>query len=166
MCQIRQYSILIGSSPCWYILLTRQRTLFCENKFSWPLRDSADPIDGWTLGDVLEESGCADHDIYGLLHLHVRRLLQKFCEKLSTLKLDVRLYQMDATFLPTDVGRENHTYDRIEVTPSLSTSCAGFFLLIPHSLQTFPIPAIWGLLRASNYLARSSAQKQTIPRQH
>jgi hypothetical protein len=104
------------------------------------MRDSADPIDGWALCDVLEESGCADHDIYGLLHLHVRRLLQKFCEKIYTLKLDVRLYKMDAAFLPAEIGRENHTYDRIEVISSLSTSCADFSLLTIIVCKHFRYP--------------------------
>lgn len=84
------------------------------------MRDSADPIDGWTLSDVLGESGGAKNDVYGLLHLHVRRLLEKFCEKLFILKLDICLYQNDARDLPNQLKGELRFYDRIEVMLSPS----------------------------------------------
>lgn len=89
----------------------------------------ADPLAGWALSEVLEEPNPASKDLYGLLFLHVSRLLRKFCEKLRTVKLDVCLYQLDATVLPEEIKAEKRLYDRIEVTPLVST-CSCFPLLI------------------------------------
>jgi hypothetical protein len=81
--------------------------------------DSADPLDGWKLSEVLEEPHHAKDDLYGLLYLHVRQHLLKFCERLHNLKLDVSLFCMDALNLPSRLEElhDEKRYDRIEVCP-------------------------------------------------
>lgn len=81
--------------------------------------DSADPLDGWKLSEVLEESHHAKDNLYGLLYLYVRQHLLKFCERLHNLTLDVSLFCMDALNLPSRLEElhDEKRYDRIEVCP-------------------------------------------------
>jgi hypothetical protein len=79
--------------------------------------DSADPVVGWKLSEVLDEPHHAKGDLYGLLYFHVRRFLLKFCERLRNLKMNVSFFCMDAFYLPSRL-EELHgerRYDRIEV---------------------------------------------------
>jgi hypothetical protein len=113
-CQIRKtFSLLLSKR---YAKSTQTRTFF-HGQRSWPMPDSADPLYGWKLSEVLQEPHPAKHDIYGLLYLHIRKYLLKFCEKLRTLKLDVSLFCMDALDLPNRIENldDKRRYDRIEV---------------------------------------------------
>lgn len=79
--------------------------------------DSADPLHGWKLDEVLQEPHLAKADLYGLLYLHVRKYLGKFCERVCNLKLNVSFFCMDALDLPNRIEEldEERLYDRIEV---------------------------------------------------
>ena len=92
-------------------------TLF-HNEHPWPMPDSADPLQGWTLTEILRPSYGAKHDLYGQLYVNLKRKLHSFCERLHTLKLSICLFKQDAMDLPDKLatlrGRETF-YDRIEV---------------------------------------------------
>ncbi|KNG89153.1 hypothetical protein ANOM_002986 [Aspergillus nomiae NRRL 13137] len=92
-------------------------TLF-HNEHPWPMPDSADPLQGWTLTEILRPSYGAKHDLYGQLYVSLKRNLHSFCERLHTLKLSICLFKQDAMDLPDKLatlrGRETF-YDRIEL---------------------------------------------------
>ncbi|RMZ42089.1 hypothetical protein AFCA_006832 [Aspergillus flavus] len=92
-------------------------TLF-HTEHPWPMPDSADPLQGWTLTEVLQPSYGAKHDLYGQLYVHVKRELETFCKRLHTLNLNVSLFKKDAMDLPDTLAtlRDKETfYDRIEL---------------------------------------------------
>lgn len=110
-------------------------TLF-HTEHPWPMPDSADPLQGWTLTEVLQPSYGAKHDLYGQLYVHVKRELETFCKRLHTLNLNVSLFKKDAMDLPDTLAtlRDKETfYDRIEVRYPLS-----YYQLIINSRLTFP----------------------------
>ncbi|PGH28167.1 hypothetical protein AJ80_00057 [Polytolypa hystricis UAMH7299] len=89
---------------------------FFQGNLEWSMPDSANPLDGWKLEEILQTSYGAKDDVYGQLYLCVKSNLQKFCEKLATLKLDIRLFRMDAADLPYRILDGKKWYDRIELS--------------------------------------------------
>ncbi|WEW56694.1 hypothetical protein PRK78_002142 [Emydomyces testavorans] len=90
-------------------------TFFQDNP-SWPMPDSADPLDGWKLSEVLQATYPAKNDLYGQLYLHIRQDLLKFCQRLTTLKLSIYALQVNAVQLPGHISRlrgGKQLYDRI-----------------------------------------------------
>ncbi|KAJ0413015.1 hypothetical protein BJY00DRAFT_322735 [Aspergillus carlsbadensis] len=102
---------------------TPNPTLFQDTEL-WPMADYADPLDGWTLGEILQTSYGAENDIYGQLHQHVIGFLRKFCEKLPALKLNISLLNMDAGSLPKCIDMfdgKQQAYDRIDLASVAET---------------------------------------------
>lgn len=92
------------------------------------MKDNADPLDGWSLEDVADvSSGPATADIYGKLFYYIRQLLRSFLDRLSSLDVSFKLFQVDASFLPDHF--ELDAFSRIEVgdplyrSPILHQSC-------------------------------------------
>ncbi|KAH6968167.1 hypothetical protein DER45DRAFT_495904, partial [Fusarium avenaceum] len=57
-------------------------TIFQEDTSVWPMRDNADPLDGWSAEDVeMTLYGPAKADIYGKLFLYLRSILGAFLER-------------------------------------------------------------------------------------
>jgi hypothetical protein len=93
--------------------LTDYRTFF-QTTDTWPMRDNADPLHGWSLKEVEDSSsGPAAADIYGKLFYHVRAVLRPFLLRLSGLQVTFRLFQVDAADLPDHL--ERGYFSRIEV---------------------------------------------------
>lgn len=81
---------------------------------TWPMHDNADPLEGWSAKDVeMSSSGPATADIYGKLFYHVRSLLRDFLLRLFSLKVNFRLFQVDASDLPYYL--ESGVFNRVEV---------------------------------------------------
>ncbi|KAK5701102.1 hypothetical protein LTR17_022899 [Elasticomyces elasticus] len=81
----------------------------------WPLKDSADPLDGWHLSELLKTKyGKADKDIYGKLYISVRQMLSASMSKLYTHRHIFELYNLNATELPNHCAED--TFARIEVS--------------------------------------------------
>ncbi|KAL4860804.1 hypothetical protein BDV12DRAFT_191484 [Aspergillus spectabilis] len=98
-------------------------TLFQDTGL-WSMADYADPLDGWKLGEILQNSYGAENDIYGQLHQHVIGFLREFCEKLPALKLNISLLNMDAGNLPKCIGMfdgKQQPYDRIDLASVAET---------------------------------------------
>ncbi|KAK5122415.1 hypothetical protein LTR85_003999 [Meristemomyces frigidus] len=58
----------------------------------WPMKDSADPLDGWALEDVLRvDTGPATNDVYGKLFYYLKELFSSFHGRLSALKVSFEL---------------------------------------------------------------------------
>ncbi|GCB19351.1 SET domain and MYND-type zinc finger protein 6 [Aspergillus awamori] len=89
-------------------------TLF-HSRDIWPVRDNADPREGWEWKQVHDtSSGPATADIYGKLFYHVRGVLQSFLCRVSDLDLSLTLHHLDALELPNYLP-VNH-FDRVDVS--------------------------------------------------
>jgi hypothetical protein len=82
------------------------------------MMDSANPLEGWPLKEVLKKAPSAKNDIYGSLFLHVQEALLKFYRRLKNLKVRFQLFQVNAVELPGILqqrGISKNSFDRIEV---------------------------------------------------
>ena len=80
--------------------------------------DSADPLEGWPIEEILQKAPPAKNDIYGSLFFYLQDLLGLFCHRINRLKVSFHLFQVDARKLPSIVEREGMkqcSFDRIEV---------------------------------------------------
>ena len=80
--------------------------------------DSADPLEGWPIEEIVEKSPPAKNDIYGSLFFYLQDLLGRFCHRIGRLKISIQLFQVDARKLPSILEREGmkqYSFDRIEV---------------------------------------------------
>ncbi|XHG09041.1 hypothetical protein AWENTII_012120 [Aspergillus wentii] len=77
---------------------------FFRGQYTWPISDFADPLHGWRLSEVLQDSYCPKSDIYGQLYFHIKGLLLNFCEKITTHHLSIDLFHIDAVDLPKTLG--------------------------------------------------------------
>lgn len=108
----------------------------------WPMKDSADPLDGWAFADVSGSSyGPATNDIYGKLYSYLRKLFTEFCRRLVSLSVDLRLFNTDARQLKDYL--EEGTFARVEVGICSCKTCS--YLLCARS-RTFPITGALVLL--------------------
>ncbi|RLL98932.1 hypothetical protein CFD26_107683 [Aspergillus turcosus] len=88
---------------------------FFQTPNTWPIKDSADPLHGWSSEEVADtSSGPATADIYGKLFFYIRGMLQSFLGRLPSLKLSFEVFQVDAACLPDHL--ENNSFSRIEVS--------------------------------------------------
>ena len=80
--------------------------------------DSADPLEGWPIEEIIQKAPAAKNDIYGSLFFYLQDVLGLFCHRIGRLKVSIQLFQVDARQLPSIVGREGMnqcSFDRIEV---------------------------------------------------
>jgi hypothetical protein len=103
------------------LLLTRCRTLYRTHlkEWLWPSLDSADPLAGWPLDEVMEKISSAKNDIYGALYSYLKDLLTQFCKKIADISFSVQLFHLDAVELPgvlKEYGIREDSCDRIEVS--------------------------------------------------
>jgi hypothetical protein len=83
------------------------------------MKDSADPLGGWSSEEVADmSSGPATADIYGKLFYYIRRLLRSFLDRLSSLDVTFKLFQVGASSLADHF--ELDAFSRIEVSDPLS----------------------------------------------
>ncbi|KAL8762580.1 MAG: hypothetical protein Q9184_001434 [Pyrenodesmia sp. 2 TL-2023] len=93
---------------------------FFQDKESWPMKDNADPLAGWSWQDITPSTTSARNDIYGHLCTHLYSTLLRFCRKCRQFTLKIRLFQTDILALP-DLNTDAKTpqqggFDRIEVS--------------------------------------------------
>ena len=82
------------------------------------MTDSADPLEGWSIKEVMKKTPLAKKDIYGGLFLSVQGVLLEFCRRIENLKICFHLFQAEAMELPNIIklcGMNEHYFDRIEV---------------------------------------------------
>lgn len=79
------------------------------------MKDSADPLNGWSSEEVAAtSSGAASADIYGKLFYYLQGLLRSFLNRLPSLKVSFELLQLDVAQLPEHI--EHGTLSRIDVS--------------------------------------------------
>lgn len=82
------------------------------------MMDSADPLQGWPMEDVLKKTPKAKNDLYGGLFFYIQEVLVEFCSKLQALDVNLVLLHGDAAKLPITLGNDFNLpqlFDRIEV---------------------------------------------------
>ncbi|KAJ5047251.1 uncharacterized protein L3040_003090 [Drepanopeziza brunnea f. sp. 'multigermtubi'] len=92
---------------------------FYQTTDFWPMMDSADPLGGWNIKDVMRLAPLAKNDIYGSLFNYLQDLLLQFCNQVSRLPVHFQLFQVDALDLPGILrqrGMDCPYFDRIEVS--------------------------------------------------
>ncbi|KAF2141159.1 uncharacterized protein K452DRAFT_272970 [Aplosporella prunicola CBS 121167] len=113
---------------------TPNPTFFYNNQ--WPMMDSADPIAGWAIAEVIQAAHPAKHDLYGGLFLYLRLLLSKFCKKIRNHAINFDLRHIDAKIFPghwAETQDDIQLFDRIEVS-NIADKC---YLGIRKCLNTF-----------------------------
>ncbi|MCJ1307220.1 hypothetical protein MMC25_000866 [Agyrium rufum] len=81
--------------------------------------DSADPLDGYSVTEVVQKAPLAKNDIYGSLFLYLQDTILKFCKQVKRLKVSFQLFQTDAVRLPSMIQQREMSktrFDRIEVS--------------------------------------------------
>ncbi|KAK6392117.1 hypothetical protein LTR65_003889 [Meristemomyces frigidus] len=69
----------------------------------WPMKDSADPLEGWALDDILQAgAGPATNDVYGKLFYYLKGLLFSCQRRLSSLNVSFELSNCAAE----DLGKQ------------------------------------------------------------
>jgi hypothetical protein len=87
------------------------RTLFAGQ--TWPMKDDADPLDGWSYNEHIKCAPIAKSDAYGAFFFYLRDMLLVFCKRIRSFAISFQLLATDAKNLPnylTDIK-----FDRIEV---------------------------------------------------
>ncbi|KAJ0423532.1 hypothetical protein BJY00DRAFT_321672 [Aspergillus carlsbadensis] len=51
--------------------------------YVWPMDDKADPLDGWPIREVARVQTMAKEDLYGKLYIYLRKVFQKFLDRLA-----------------------------------------------------------------------------------
>ncbi|EEA24163.1 hypothetical protein TMatcc_007239 [Talaromyces marneffei ATCC 18224] len=145
--------------------------IFFHDRTLWPMPDSADPLHGWKLDEVLQEPHLAKADLYGLLYLHVRKYLVKFCERVCNLKLNVSFFCMDALDLPNRIEEldEERLYDRIELANIADRAYLGpihtiglYGPLLKHPAQNPEATLITLFLNASHEESNLKEQQENM----
>ncbi|KAJ6011517.1 hypothetical protein N7451_002929 [Penicillium sp. IBT 35674x] len=89
-------------------------TIF-QDTDTWPMKDSADPLCGWSLEEVLHtSSGPATADVYGKLFFFLRGQLHSFLSRMQNLRLRFEILNFSPKDLPDRL--EKGWYSRIEVS--------------------------------------------------
>ncbi|KAH8698962.1 hypothetical protein BGW36DRAFT_396585 [Talaromyces proteolyticus] len=88
---------------------------FFQTADTWPMKDNADPLHGWSFEEVLNTtSGAATADIYGKLYFHIRELLHSFFHRISSSKISFQLLNLEASSLPDHL--DSDSFSRIDVS--------------------------------------------------
>ncbi|KAF2967727.1 hypothetical protein GQX73_g5860 [Xylaria multiplex] len=97
----------------------------------WPMMDSADPSDGWSIKTFLAtKAGPAKKDMYGQLHHYLKRLFTKFHCYLHSKPVSFELQHVYAQVLEETLAGKK--FDRIEI----SNICDSNYLGIDITLRT------------------------------
>ncbi|RWA06465.1 hypothetical protein EKO27_g8646 [Xylaria grammica] len=131
MIKYRNDGILVPFGQAREAFVIPNPTIF-KSSNEWPMMDSADPTDGWSIKTFLAtKAGPAKKDTYGQLHHYLKRLFLSFHHYLHSKPVFFELHHVNAEVLDTTlIGRE---FDRIEV----SNICDSNYLGISRTLKTF-----------------------------
>lgn len=81
------------------------------------MKDSADPLEGWPLDEVISKATLAKKDIYGSLFFYLQDLLSRYCRRLGAMSI-IHLFHLGAVNLPSSLkndGVSPCSFDGIEV---------------------------------------------------
>ncbi|PQE03580.1 MYND finger family protein [Rutstroemia sp. NJR-2017a BVV2] len=92
---------------------------FFQNVNFWPMMDSADPIEGWSVKEFTSVPRLARNDINGSLYYYLKGLIQSFCRRVKHLHIRFQFFELNVMDLPHTMamrGISHHYFDRIEVS--------------------------------------------------
>lgn len=79
------------------------------------MKDNADPLNGWSLKEVLNtKSGAATADTYGKLFFHLRGLLHSFLDRISSSRISFHIFHLDTSSLPDHLDVDS--FSRVDVS--------------------------------------------------
>ncbi|PSN67352.1 hypothetical protein BS50DRAFT_553325 [Corynespora cassiicola Philippines] len=87
---------------------------FFQDPGSWPMTDSADPLNGWLSKEYTPHASVASADVYGSLFFFLRDVLGQFCKRVRDGKFAFQLYNTDARDLSSLLPAAMK-FDRIEI---------------------------------------------------
>ena len=97
------------------VVLTYHSTFYQSE--TWPMKDSADPLAGWSFSDILNiPASPIVNDLYGKLHAHVHERLSVFQKRISSQPLVFTFTSTNAKHLSE---RSQARFSRIEVSHDL-----------------------------------------------
>lgn len=82
------------------------------------MKDSADPLQGWPIDEVMQKAPPAKNDINGSLSSYVQEVLWQFRHQVGRLKVIIQLFHVDALELPSIIKQYEmgqNSFNRIEV---------------------------------------------------
>lgn len=79
------------------------------------MKVNADPLNGWSLKEVLNtKSGAATADTYGKLFFHLRDLLHSSLDRISSSRISFHNFRLDASSLPDHLYGDS--FSRIDIS--------------------------------------------------
>ncbi|KAJ9663962.1 hypothetical protein H2201_005444 [Coniosporium apollinis] len=114
--KFRVEGILLPFGSCRRDFDTTPNPTFFQSKDSWPMVDAADPLDGWSMAEILRKAPLARNDTYRGLFLLVQDTLQRFCQRIENLQVKFQLFHDDALALPNMIEDGQHSFDRIKLS--------------------------------------------------
>ncbi|KAM0234889.1 hypothetical protein ACHAPO_006253 [Fusarium lateritium] len=121
--QFREDGLLLPFGTCRSEFQLPNPTFF-QNADNWPMHDSSDPLNGWSMKEVEATStGSATSDIYGKLFRHLKFVLNGFLGRMETSSVAFELLQIHAADLPRYLTER--CFDRIEVSNISDTGYIG-----------------------------------------
>ncbi|KAK9782094.1 putative MYND-type zinc finger protein samB [Seiridium cardinale] len=122
--KFREDGVLLPFSAARDAFILPNPTIFVSG--SWPLADSADPLDGWALGDVKKtDSGAATNDIYGKLYYHLLGLLSSVHGRLRDTRISIQMKNECIRHFFGDTSLQKSRFDRIETANMADTDHLG-----------------------------------------
>ncbi|KAH9842165.1 hypothetical protein Tdes44962_MAKER01543 [Teratosphaeria destructans] len=110
--RFREHGILVPFGHSHAPFTVPNPTIFRNRE--WPLMDSADPMSGWSLREVLKTGqGAATNDTYGKLYHYVKAELTGFCQRLASSPVTFELFNTQTEFLCEHVSKGE--FARVEV---------------------------------------------------
>ncbi|KAF2434008.1 hypothetical protein EJ08DRAFT_694040 [Tothia fuscella] len=100
---------------------------FFQRSDAWPLKDLADPLNGWAFKDVMGTFvGALINDVYGKLYFYVKDVFTSFRSRIQTLEDSFNLFLVDARSITEYVSPGS--FARIEIGRSVSNICDGLYV--------------------------------------
>ena len=83
-----------------------------------PIKDWADPIEGWLTNDFLQKAPRTKHDLYISLALYIEDIFLQFCWSIASLEISFGLLDVNASdssaFLKL-CGKARNYFDVIDI---------------------------------------------------
>ncbi|KAH7413716.1 hypothetical protein DE146DRAFT_761995 [Phaeosphaeria sp. MPI-PUGE-AT-0046c] len=116
----RQHGILLPFGASRKDFVVPNPTLFAGQ--TWPMKDDADPLDGWSSNEYMKFATTATSDAYGAFFFYLRHLLLAFCKRVRSLAVSFQLLGVDAVTLPNYLTDVSNICDRGYIGPSRTMS--------------------------------------------
>ncbi|KAF7188355.1 Zinc finger MYND domain-containing protein 10 [Pseudocercospora fuligena] len=137
----------------------------------WPMKDSADPVAGWSLPDLLQVKAYgATNDLHGQLYFHLQTILNAVQSRVSQHECHFQMLNCNATELPSRL--KGSTFARIETANIADSGYLGvqrthatlvtlFINAVPQLNQFFPDATSeqTDLKKATSYLCANGPPK-------